>query len=113
MRPPMNQKVVALLPLLDDTGQPITDDYGRPKTNGFESKARVQFKAQVVRDMNGTEHRVNLEIDIPPEFNPDAGTEITYTDIAGRTFKGVIRAKEEAVNIPATVVYFRTVYVDG
>src|SRR5690606_15400988 len=100
MKPPMNQSIVANVAVLDENGKPITDKYGKPKTSPVHSKARVQFKSQVVRDAQGVEHRINLEIDIPPGFNPDVGTSVEYTDIANRTYSGVIRAKDEATNIP-------------
>lgn len=113
MMPPMNQKVVAKIDKIAEDGTSIKDKYGRPQTVSVESRARVQFKSQVVRDAQGVEHRVNLEIDIPPEFNPNAGASVEYTDISNRTFSGIIRAKDEVTNVPATKVYFRTVFVDG
>lgn len=114
MKPPMKQRVLAFLPVTDATGKVIVDEFGRPlNPRKVDSKARVQFKSQLVQDARGQEHRVALEIDIPPEFNPDVGTEIEYQMIDGRTAKGIIRAKDEAVNLTGSKVYYRTVFVDG
>lgn len=113
MKPPMNQMITAHIATLDAAGKPIPDKYGRPQTSEKTSKARVQFKSQVVKDAQGVEHRVSLEIDIPPGFNPDVGTAVDYATIDNRAYSGTIRAKEEATNIPATKVYYRTIFVDG
>ncbi|ANU13467.1 hypothetical protein B481_1998 [Planococcus halocryophilus Or1] len=114
MMPSMKQRVIALLPVFDSNGKVVRDEFGRPlNPRKVESKARVQFKSQLVQDAQGQEHRVALEIDIPPDFNPDAGIEIEYQMIDGRTAKGVIRAKDEAVNLTGSKVYYRTVFVDG
>lgn len=114
MKPPMKQQVIALIPVTDENGEVIRDEFGRPlKTRAEQSKARVQFKSQLVRDAQGQEYRVALEIDLPPEFNPDVGTEVEYQMIDGRTAKGIIRAKDEAANLTASKVYYRTVFVDG
>lgn len=113
MRPPMNQKVSLLVPLLDSDGEQITDRNGRPVTRNVESKARVLFKTQLVADSEGRERRVNLEIDLPREVDPASGTDISYITIAGVIGKGVIVTKEEITNIAGNKIYFRTVYVDG
>lgn len=113
MKPPMKQRVTALVPVLDDSGKPITDKYGRPQTAPLESKARVQYKMQLVRDAQGQEQRVNLEVDIPPLFNPDVGLTMDCQLIDGRMVKGVILAKEEIANLDASKVYYRTVFVNG
>lgn len=114
MKPPMKQRVIASIPVLGPDGKVITDEFGRPlNPREVDSKARVQFKSQLVQDAQGQEHRVALEIDIPPDFNPDVGTEVEYQMIDGRTAKGVIRAKDEAVNLSGSTVYYRTVFVDG
>lgn len=113
MMPPMKQKVTANIPVLDGNGEPITDKYGRPQTNEIHSKARVQFKSQLVRDANGREHQVNLEIDIPRNFNPDVGTTVDYVTAAGDKGNGTIRAKEEILNLTGSKVFYRTVFVDG
>src|SRR5699024_4665180 len=113
MIPPMRQKVTANVPILDEDGQPIIDKYGRPQTKAIQSKARVQFKSQLVRDAMGREHQVNLEIDLPRTFNPDVGTKVDYVTIAGNEASGTIRAKEEAINLSGSRVHFRTVFVDG
>lgn len=114
MKPPMRQQVIASFPVYDENGNVLIDEFGRPlKPRSVQSKARVQFKSQLVRDAQGQEYRVALEIDIPPEFNPDVGTEVEYQMIDGRTAKGVIRAKDEAVNMTGLKVYYRTVFVDG
>lgn len=113
MKPKMNQSITAKIPIIGTDGKTIPDRYGRPQTGDKISKARVQFKSQIVRDAKGVEHRVNLEIDIPKNFNPDTGTTVDYTDIEGNEYSGVIRAKEEATNLPATKIYYRTIFVDG
>lgn len=114
MMPPMKQRVIAFLPVLDENGNISKDEFGRPLSERqVDSKARVQFKSQLVQDAQGQEHRVALEIDIPPKFNPDVGTEVEYQMIDGRKAKGVIRAKDEAVNLTGSKVYYRTVFVDG
>ncbi|WP_068672281.1 hypothetical protein [Oceanobacillus sp. Castelsardo] len=113
MIPPMRQKVTANVPVFDGNGQPITDKYGRPKTEKKHSKARVQFKSQLIRDANGQERRVNLEIDLPRDFNPDSGIELDYVTIDGKSGTGTIVSKDEATNLSGSKVYYRTVYVDG
>lgn len=114
MKPPMKQRVVAFIPNVDSKGRFAYDEFGKPlKQRSDQSKARIQYKSQLVQDAQGQEHRVALEIDLPPEFNPDVGTEVEYQMIDGRTAKGVIRAKDEAVNLTGSKVYYRTVYVDG
>lgn len=113
MIPPMRQKVTANVPVLDEIGQPIVDKYGRPQTKEIKSKARVQFKSQLVRDANGRERRVNLEIDLPRDFNPESGIELDYVTIDGKEGTGTIVAKDEATNLSGSRVYYRTVFVDG
>lgn len=113
MIPPMNQKVVANVPILDEYNKSITDKYGRPKTKEIQSKARVQFKSQLIRDANGRERRINVEIDLPRQFNPEIGTVIDYETIAGDKGSGAIVSKDEATNLAGTKVYYRTVFVDG
>ncbi|HLR58914.1 MAG TPA: hypothetical protein VK094_00350 [Pseudogracilibacillus sp.] len=113
MKPPMRQEVTANVPILDENGKQIIDKYGKPKTKPIESKARVQFKSQLVRDAQGQERQVSLEIDLPSRFNPDSGTEIDYVTIAGDTGKGTIASKDEVTNISGSKIYYRTVYVDA
>ncbi len=113
MIPPMRQEVTANVPILDGNGEPITDKYGKPLTKEIESKARVQFKSQLVRDANGQERRVNLEIDIPKNFNPGQGDGIDYVTAGGAKGSGTIVAKDEATNLSGSKVYYRTVYVNG
>jgi len=113
MKPPMKQKVNANVPYLDNNGKPIIDKYGRPKTKAIESKARVQFKSQLIRDANGQERRTSLEIDLPRDFNPSQGTEIDYVAMGGDKGSGTIVAKEESTNLAGSKVYYRTVFVDG
>ena len=113
MKPPMNQVVIANVPIVNENGEQITDKYGRPKTEKQNSAARVQYRSQVVYDAQGQEQRVNLEIDLPPAFNPPVGSVIEYTTISGEYAQGTIRAKAEATNLAATRIYYRTVYVDG
>ncbi|MTW85622.1 hypothetical protein F3157_08095 [Virgibacillus dakarensis] len=109
----MRQKVTVNVPILGENGQPITDKYGKPKTKQIDSKARVQFKSQLVRDAKGRERQVNLEIDLPSGFNPDNGTELDYETMAGDKGRGTIVAKDEATNLAGSKVYYRTVFVDG
>ena len=114
MKPPMKQQVVAFIPMVDSKGKFAYDEFGKPlKQRSDQSKARVQYKSQLIQDVQGQEHRVALEIDLPPEFNPDVGTEVEYQMIDGRTAKGIIRAKDEVANLTGSKVYYRTVYVDG
>ncbi|MDY0395424.1 hypothetical protein ACFSMW_13510 [Virgibacillus halophilus] len=113
MKPPMRQKVTAYMPVLGDDGKPIRDKYSKPKTKPIDSKARVQFKSQLVRDANGRERRVSLEIDLPSDFNPGQGIELDYVTVEGDTGRGTIVAKDETTNIAGNKVYYRTVYVDG
>lgn len=113
MKPPMRQEVISKIPVLDEDGKWVVNKYGKPKTEEIESKARVQFKSQLIADAQGRERQVNLEIDLPSEFNPDIGTELTYKTIAGDEGKGTIVNKEESTNISGSKVYFRTVFVDG
>lgn len=113
MRPPMKQSIYAETPLLDDNGNPITDDYDRPKTETIQSKARVQFKSQLITDREGRQREVNLEIDLPPEVSLSDGTKITYTTIQGKKSSGTIEGQEEITNLSGRKVYYRTVYVSG
>lgn len=113
MKPPMNQYVSYTETLLGPDGKPQLDKYGRPETSLYESIARVQRKSQLVRDAKGTERRVNLEIDLPPEVNPRIGNRITFQEAGGSILSGEIVAKDEAVNLAGTRVYYRTVFVDG
>lgn len=109
----MRQWVTAFFPVLDENGQQVKDKYGRPLTEAKTSKARVQFRSQVVYDAQGRERRVNLEIDMPPTFNPPVGTKVEYMMVDGRKAEGTIQAKDEAMNLSGSKVYYRTVYVDG
>lgn len=113
MKPPMNQRIIAQVPVLDDDGNPVKDKYGHPETKENNSKARVQFKSQLVQDSEGQEHKVNLEIDLPPEFNPGDGVEIEGKDAGGNRFKGTIKTKEDILNLSGAKVHYRTVFVDG
>lgn len=113
MRPSMNQFVIAHIPTLDDSGKQIIDDYGRPKTKEFKSKARVQFKSQLVTDTKGIERNVNLEIDLPKDFNPAIGTELDYIAIDRKQGKGTIVTKEEITNIAGNKIHYRTVYANA
>lgn len=113
MRPPMKQLVTAHIPLFDDLGKPINDKYGRPQTETIISKAGVQFKSQIVLDTTGAERQANVEIDIPPNFNPPTGAKIDYLTIAGEKGSGTILSKDETTNLARNKVYFRTVYADG
>jgi hypothetical protein len=109
----MPHKINAHVPVLDGNGKPITDKYGKPQTKAIDSKARVQFKSQLIRNSDGREHQVNLEIDLPPGFNPDEGTEVDGKDASGNPFKGTIKAKEDIINLTGSKVHYRTVFVDG
>lgn len=113
MRPPMNQRVIYSEPVVGPDGKPVYDKYQRPQITRHESVARVQRKSQIVRDAQGTERRVSLEIDLPPEVDPKAGTEISFELADGREDTGTIITKDEAVNLAGNRVYYRTVYVDG
>ncbi|HLR69427.1 MAG TPA: hypothetical protein VK105_20260 [Virgibacillus sp.] len=113
MKPPMPHEVTAHMPILDEQGNPITDKYGKPKTEEKKSEARVQFKSQLVRTADGREHQVNLEIDLPPSFNPGEGQEVEGKDAGGNPFKGTIKAKEDIISLMGSKVHYRTVFVDG
>ncbi len=114
MKPPMPHEITAHMPILDEYGDPISrDKHGKPKTEEKQSVARVQFKSQLVRTADGREHQVNLEIDLPPNFNPEEGTEIEGKDAGGNPFKGTIKAKEDIISLMGSKVHYRTVYVDG
>ncbi|WP_342512796.1 hypothetical protein MKY34_19645 [Sporosarcina sp. FSL K6-1522] len=113
MRPPMRQNVIAFIPILDAAGKPVTDKYGKEQTTQEQSKARVQFKSQLIRDAKGQERRVALEIDLPTKCNPPVGSKLEYTTVGSQKATGTILAKEEAVNLAGSKVYYRTVYLDG
>lgn len=113
MKPPMRNEVTVHVPIFDEEGQLIIDKYGKPKTKPINSKARVQFKSQLIRDANGQEKKVTLEVDLPNNIDVQDGTEIEYVNIGGKKTKGTVVAKEEAVNLAGSKVYYRTVYVDG
>ncbi len=113
MKPPMPHEITAHMPVLDEQGNPITDKYGKPTTKPKQSEARVQFKSQLVRTLDGREHQVNLEIDLPPNFNPGEGAEVEGKDAGGNPFKGTIKAKEDIISLMGTKVHYRTVFVDG
>ncbi|GIO25098.1 hypothetical protein [Oceanobacillus sp. J11TS1] len=109
----MRQKVWFDYPVYDDEGNPIKDKYGKPKTELKQSKARVQFKSNIVKDAKGEERRTSVEIDLPVSFNPTVGASYEYTDINGNKVTGAIISKDEAINLAGTKVYYRTVYCDG
>lgn len=113
MKPPMPHQITAHMPIFDEHGNPIRDKYGKPKTEEKQSVARVQFKSQLVRTADGREHQVNLEIDLPPNFNPGEGTEIEGKDAGGNPFKGTIKAKEDIISLMGSKVHYRTVFVDA
>lgn len=113
MRPPMRQRVIVFIPILDEDGKPVTEKYGKEKLREVSSKARVQFKSQLIRDANGVERLVALEIDLPTNCNPPIDAKMEYTAVGGQKSKGTIIAKDEAVNLSGNKVYYRTVYVDG
>lgn len=113
MMPPMKQKVAAFVPVLDANGKIIPDRYGRPQTERRESKARVTLKERTVKNAQGVETRISTEIDVPPDFIPDNGLQVEFVDIAGRTLKGTIEDKDEAPNLDASKVYYRTLLVSG
>ncbi|MUK89153.1 hypothetical protein GMD78_12295 [Ornithinibacillus sp. L9] len=110
----MKQKATIHLPKLNTDGKPVTDKYGKAIiAKSITTKARVQFKSQIVKDPKGREHEVAIEIDVPPGINPKVGTDIGYVTVGGSSGEGTIRAKEEATNLAGTKVYYRTVFVDG
>lgn len=113
MKPSMRQRIIANVPELDANGEVVNDRYGRPVVVERESIARVQYKAQTVFNAQGEEKRVNLEIDIPHDFNPDTGTRVKAQTIGGDWVEGNIEAKDEATNLSASRIYYRTVYVNG
>lgn len=113
MKPPMPHKITAQVPVLDDNGKPVKDKYGNPETEEKRSQARVQFKSQLVQDSEGQQHKVNLEIDLPTDFNPGDGVEVTGQDAGGNRFNGTIKAKEDIINLTGSKVHYRTVFVDG
>lgn len=114
MRPPMNQSVTYAVPKLDAEGNPLRDKYGRPiGSEPQEIPARVVREVSVVYDAQGTERRVGLEIDVPPEVEPEQGSEITFTTASGKQETGTVVTMSEATNLAGDVVYYRTLYVDG
>src|SRR5690625_2241533 len=113
MKPPMPHQITAHMPIFDEDGNPITDKYGKPKTEEKQSMAHVQFKSQLVRTADGREHQVNLEIDLPPTFNPEEGQEVEGIDAGGNPFKGTIKAKEDIISLMGSKVHYRTVFVNG
>jgi hypothetical protein len=114
MKPPMKQSITFSLPKLNENGEPLRDKYGRPiASEPQEVPARVVREVSIVRDAQGQERRVNLEIDVPPEVEPDPGTEITFTTIGGKTETGTVVTMRDSTNLAGDRVYFRTLYVDG
>ncbi|WP_339233817.1 hypothetical protein [Oceanobacillus sp. FSL W7-1281] len=113
MKPPMRQKISFEFPVLDADGNPIKDGRGRELTEMKESKARVQFKANIDKDAKGEEKRTSVEVDLPTSFNPSVGAGYKYTDSDGNTTTGALISKDEAINLAGTKVFYRTVYCDG
>ncbi len=113
MKPPMRQEVSFEFPVLDADGNPVKDKYGREQTEKKHSKARVQFKSNIVKDAKGEEKRTSVEIDLPVSFNPPVGAAYTYIDNDGNKVTGALISKDEAINLAGTKVYYRTVYCDG
>ena len=109
----MRQRIVYHETLKDEQGRPIEDKYGRPQTVRWESLARVQRRSRVVTDARGTERRITLEIDLPPDINPEVGLELEFEEPGGEWGKGTIVTKDEAINLTGTRVFYRTVFVDG
>lgn len=113
MMPPMHQTATAFVPVLDAAGKIIPDRYGRPQTKKISSVARVTFKERTIRNAQGVETRIGAEIDVPPDFIPPTGSEIEYVSISRQTFKGRIEDMDEAPNLDASEVYYRTLLVSG
>lgn len=109
----MRQRIVYHAVKTDEQGNPIEDKFGRPQTIKTESVARVQRRSRVVADSKGTERRISLEIDLPPDVNPNIGLELEFEEPGGEWGKGTIVTKDEAINLTGTRVYYRTVFVDG
>lgn len=109
----MRQRIIANVPVLDANGNQTKNRQGQPQTAEQESKARVQYKPQTVFDALGQEKKIALEVDIPTTFNPDTGTEVRAQTIGGEWVSGRIEAKDEATNLSASKVYYRTVYIGG
>jgi hypothetical protein len=106
MKPSMKQSVIVYVPRLGEK-----DEYGKPLKDPVAINARVQYSTRTVKGTNGQTLETTLEIDLPADVPVGYGTEIEYTDYAGRVTKGLVIAMNESTNLAGTKVFFRTVFV--
>lgn len=108
MKPPMRQEVV-----ISSAIPGMFDRFGKPKTTKEVHRARVRSKSNLIITKEGTERNTNIEIDVDPDVKFSVGDSVEYTRIDGTRATGTIVDDEEAVNLTASRVLFRTFYVDG
>jgi hypothetical protein len=106
MKPSMKQDVIVNVPRLGEK-----NEYGKPLTDPLRTKARVQYSTRTVKGTNGQTFESTLEVDLPADVPVWYGTEIEYTDYAGKVTKGLVVAMSESTNLSGTKVFFRTVFV--
>jgi hypothetical protein len=106
MKPSMKHSVVVRVPRLGEK-----NEYGKPLKDPVSTNARVLYSTRTVKGTNGQTFETSLEVDLPPDIPVGYGTEIEYTDYAGKVTKGMVIAMTESTNLAGTKVYFRTVFV--
>lgn len=109
----MPDEITVQTPVLDDNGNPVKDKYGRPEVEDQTTCARVQRKTRTIYGDDRRQYQANLEIDLPPEFDPDYGAKVEGLKVNGETFSGVIKEKEDIISLFGNRVHYRTVFVDG
>lgn len=113
IQPPMSQTIQVESPVKDDNGEYIMDKYGRKQTDTETTKARVQYKTKLMTNEKGESYQIDLEIDLPPECNPETGAKINGKDAQGNTFSGTVKVKEDIINLFGDKVHYRTVFING
>jgi hypothetical protein len=110
-KPPMNDTVTILKPILGDDGKPIKDDHGRFQFNPVNSKARVQHTTKVIGDSDGQQHQALLSVDFPPETEIGYGYDLQWNDRFNQIIKGTVLSIDETLNYTGNKVYFRSVNI--
>lgn len=113
MKPRMLQTATIYREALNPDGTIFKDRYGKAKTEKVVSKARVRSVTKVIRTAAGVEHDSIIEIDVPAKTHVAAGNTIDYVKIDGTTGSGTVVSINEATNLTASRVLFKTLVTDG
>lgn len=111
MRPPMKDKVVIYLPIVDGRGMCLEDDYGKLQYKEVESIARVIMKSGIVRRGNGDYKQFSLEVILPTDTNIGEHSRIAYIDDMGNRYEGDVVEITQQRNLAGNKIYFRSVKI--